>query len=111
MAEELEGLANLRASLPDVAIIAFGRHTDIPPSTIPTVDTSFFNYATGAAYLADISARLARERHNLQSGVVRLMNDESLFVVSRADIPTIRATPLRVMMVRCSTGYDWQRTY
>ena len=49
MAEELEGLANLRASLPDVAIIAFGKHTDIPPSTIPTVDTSFFNYATGAA--------------------------------------------------------------
>jgi hypothetical protein len=62
------------------------------------VDTSFSNYAAGAAYLADIFARPARERHNLQLGVVRLINDESLFVVSRTDIPVIRATPLRVMM-------------
>jgi len=40
----------------------------------------------------------AREWHNLQPGVVRLMNEKSLFVVSRADIPTIRATLLRVVM-------------
>ena len=26
------------------------------------------------------------------------MNDKSLFVISRADMPTIRATPLRVMI-------------
>ncbi len=98
VAKEVEDLTNLRASLADAAIIDFGKHTDIPPSTIPTVDTSFFNYATGAAYLADISARSARERHNLQPEVVRLMNDKSLFVVSRTDLPAIRATSLRVMM-------------
>ena len=78
--EEVEDLANLRASLADAAIIAFGKHTDIS-----VVDTSFLNYAAGAAYLADISARSARERHNLQLEVVRLMNDKSLFVVSRTD--------------------------
>ena len=87
-----------RASLANAAIIAFGKHTDILLASISTVDTSFLNYAAGAAYLADISARPPRERHNLQPGVVRLMNDKSLFVVSRADMPTIRATPLRVMM-------------
>jgi hypothetical protein len=31
VAEEVENLTNLRASLADVAIIAFGKHTDIPP--------------------------------------------------------------------------------
>ena len=98
VAEEVEDLANLRAGLADAAIIAFGKQTDIPPASISAVDTSFSNYAAGAAYLADISARPARERHNLQPGVVRLMNDKSLFVVSRTDMPTIRATPLRVMM-------------
>ena len=98
VAEEVEDLTNLRASLADAEIIAFGKHIDIPPSSISAVDTSFLNYAAGAAHLADISARPARERHNLQAGVVRLMNDKSLFVVSRADMPTIHATPLRVMM-------------
>ena len=98
VAHEVEDLANLRASLADAAVVAFGKHTDIPPSTILAVDTSFLNYAAGAAYLADISARPARERHNLQTGVVRLMNDKSIFVVSRTDLPAIRATPLRVMM-------------
>ena len=34
----------------------------------------------------------------MQPGVVRLMNDKSLFVVSRADIPAIHVTPLRVMV-------------
>jgi hypothetical protein len=98
VAEEVEDLANLRASLTDAAIIAFGKHTEIPPSTILVVDTLFSNYAAGAAYLTDIFARPARERHNLQPGVLRLINDKSLFVVSRTDIPVIRATPLRVMM-------------
>jgi hypothetical protein len=41
---------------------------------------------------------LAREWHNLQPGVVRLMNKKSLFVVSRLNISAIRATLLRVVM-------------
>jgi hypothetical protein len=94
----MEDLANLRASLADVAIISFGKHTDIPPSTISAVNTSFLNYAAGVAYLADTSARLARERHNLQPGVVRLINDKFLFIISNMDIPFICATPRRVMM-------------
>ena len=94
----MKDLANLRASIADAAIIANGKHTDIPPSTISAVDTSFLNYASGAVYLADISARPARERHDLQPGVIRLMNDKSLFVVLRTDIRAIRATSLRVMM-------------
>ena len=107
VAEEVEELANFRASLADAAIIVFGKHTEIPPSTITAINTSFLNYAVGAAYLADISTRSARERHNLQPGVVRLKNYKSLFVVSGTDIPAIRVTPLRVMMFRFSTGYDW----
>ena len=98
VAEEVEDLANLRASFADAAIIVFGKHTDIPPSTISAMDTSFLNYAVDAAYLADISARSARERHSLQLGVVRLMNNKPLFVVSRMDILAIRATPLTVMI-------------
>ena len=98
VAEEMEDLANLRASLADPAIIALGKHIDIPLSTISTIDTSFLNYEARAAYLAYIFARPACDRHNLQPRVVRLMNDKSLFVVSRADIPTVRAIPLRVMM-------------
>jgi hypothetical protein len=98
VAEEVEDLANLRASFADAAIIAHGKHTEIPPSTISAVDTSLSNYAAGTIYLADISARPARERHNLQPGVVRLINDKYFFVVSRTDILVIRATPLRVMM-------------
>jgi hypothetical protein len=70
VAEEVEDFANLRASLADAAIIAFGKHTDISASTILAVDTSFSNYAAGATYLANIFARPARERHNLQPGVV-----------------------------------------
>jgi hypothetical protein len=85
-------------SLADAAIIAFDKHTDIPPSTISAVDTLFSNYAAGVAYLADIFARPAHERHNLQPGVVRLINNKSLFVVLCTDIYVIRATPLRVMM-------------
>jgi hypothetical protein len=92
--EEVKDLANLRASLTDAAIIAFSKHTDIPPPIISAVDTSFLNYASGAAYLADIFARPARKRHNLQSEVVRLMNDKFLFVVSHTDIHVIRVTPL-----------------
>ena len=98
VAQEVEDLANLRASLADAVIVAFGKHTEISPSKISAVDTSFLNYAAEAAYLADISARPARERHTLQPGVVRLMNDKSIFVVSRTDLPAIRATSLRVMM-------------
>ena len=60
MAKEVEDLANLRASLADEAIIDFGKHTDIAPSTISAVNTSFLNYTTGAAYAADIYARPAR---------------------------------------------------
>jgi hypothetical protein len=98
VAEEVEDLANLRANLADAAIIAFGKHIDIPPSIISAMDTSFSNYAAGAAYLADNSARPARERHNLQPEVIRLINDKSLFVVSCMDIHVIRVTPQRVMM-------------
>ena len=102
----MEDLANLPASLADAAIIAFSKHTDIFPSTILVVDTSFLNYAAGAVYLADSFARPARERHNLQHGVVRLMNDKSLFVVSCYPCYTNES----YAGFRCSTGYDWQMT-
>jgi hypothetical protein len=48
VAEEVEDLAHLRASIADAAIIAFGKHIDILPSTISAVDMSFLNYAAGA---------------------------------------------------------------
>jgi hypothetical protein len=108
VAEDVEDLANLRASLADAAIIAFGKHINIPPSTVSAVDTSFSNYATGAAYLADIFRRHAHKRHNLQPRIVQLMNDKSLFVVSRAYYSCYTTESYDEFL--CSTGYDWQRT-
>ena len=63
VAEKVEDLANLRVSLANVAIIAFGKHNDILSSTISAVDMLVSNYAAGATYLLGISARPARERH------------------------------------------------
>ena len=90
-----EELAKLRAKLAAEAIAAF--HA----CPLQKIDSSLafdVPLATGAAYLSDVAARPARERQHLQPGVVRLVNDNNVLVVSRTGGHTTRATPLRVMM-------------
>ena len=52
----------------------------------------------GAAYPLDVAARLAHERLGIQSGVVRIINDTGILVVSEAGGNTIRVTPQCVLM-------------
>ena len=86
-----EDLAKLRAKPAAEAIATFEKNvvhqmTPYPPFDVPL--------STGVAYLADVTARFARECQNLRPGVVWLVNDNNVLVVSRTSGDTIRATPL-----------------
>lgn len=48
--------------------------------------------------MSDVAARPAQERRNLQPGVVRLVNDNNVLVVSRTGGNTTRAISLQVVM-------------
>jgi len=90
-----EDLAKLQAKLAAEAIAAFDEGASQLTEPSPSFDVPL---ATGVAYLSDVAARPARERQNLRPGVVRLVNDNNVLVVSRTGDNTTRATPLRVMM-------------
>ena len=90
-----EDLAKLRAKLATEAIATFEENvvhqmTPNPPFDVPL--------ATRLAYLADVAAKCSHECQSLQSGLVQLVNDNNVLVVSRLDGNTIRATLLRVIM-------------
>ena len=90
-----EDLAKLRAKLAAEAIATFDEGVSQPMMPHPS---STMPSAMGIAYLADVAARSARERRSLRPGVVRLVNDNNVLVVSRTGGNPTRATPLRVMM-------------
>lgn len=90
-----EDLAKLRAKLAAEAIAAFDEGASQQTEPSPSFDAPL---PTGVAYLSDVAARSARERRNLRPGVVRLVNDNNVLVVSRTGGNATRATPLRVMM-------------
>ena len=54
--------------------------------------------ATRVAYLVDVAARSAYEYQSLQPSIVRLANENNVFVVSRTGGNSTYATPLRVIM-------------
>ena len=51
---------------------------------------------TATIYLADLSARSARERQQVKPGVVRLVNEGHVFSVSQSKAPAVY--PQRVLM-------------
>ena len=93
--DDTEEALRLRARLASEAVAEFQERIAIPVTESTDPGAQFGN---GAAYLADISARSARERQSLHPGVVRLVNDNGLFVVARTGNSSIRATPLRVLL-------------
>ena len=54
--------------------------------------------STGVAYLFDIAARPAREHRSIQLGVVRMVNNTNILVVSCIGGNTTRVAPRCVMM-------------
>ena len=57
--------------------------------------TTFYDSSKSAmvAYISDVAARPAYERRNIRPGVVRMMNDTKILVVSRAGAMLFRLHP------------------
>lgn len=90
-----EDLVAMRAQLAAEAIAAFDANATSTPVAQSSGDQSL---VSGVAYLSDVAARSARERCTLRPGVVRLANNGGVMAVGRTDGPSIRATPLRVIL-------------
>ena len=90
-----EDLVAMRAQLAAEAIAAFDANATTTPVEQSSRDQSL---VSGVAYLSDVAARSARERCTLRPGVVCLANDGGVMAVGRTDGPSIRATPLRVIL-------------
>ena len=54
--------------------------------------------SAGTTYLSDVAARPARERHGIRPGIVRMVNDIGILVVSRIGGNATQVAPHRVMM-------------
>ncbi len=100
-----EDLAKLRAKLAAEAIAAFDEGASQQTEPNPSFDAPL---PTGVAYLSDVAARSARERRNLRPGVVRLVNDNNVLVVSRTGGNHSCYTFTSYDGFWCSTGHDWQ---
>ena len=83
-------MARRRAKLATEAIASFDAHA--LDSQMPT--TSYDSpTSVGATYLYDVVVRLVRKHRGIQPGVVRMVNDSSILVVSRAGGNIIRVAP------------------
>ena len=93
--EDPEEAAKRRARLAEEAIASFDVHAW--DGQKPT--SSYHSPASaGAAYLFNIAARPARERRGVRPGVVQMVNDSSILMVSQAGGNPIRVAPQCVMM-------------
>ena len=87
--------ANRRARLVVEAIASFDAHALDGQDPTSSYDSPAFASAT---YLSDVAARFARERRGIRLGVVRMVNDFGILMVSRDGGDPIRVAPKCVMM-------------
>ena len=93
--KDLEEAARWRARFAAEAIASF----DIYASNGPEPTSSYDSPASaGAAYRSDIAAQPSREHQGIRLGVVHIVNDSNILVVSRTGGNTIRVAPQCVMM-------------
>ena len=93
--EDPEEAAKRRARLAEEAIASFDAHTLDGQEPTSSYHSPAF---ASAAYLSDVAARPARERRGIRPGVVRMVNDSGILMVSRAGGNPIRVAPQSVMM-------------
>ena len=93
--EDYEKVAKWRAKLVTETIASFDAHISNDRALTMSYDLPV---STGAAYLSDIAARPPRERCGIRPGVVRMVNDTSILVVSRTGGNATWVAPRYVMM-------------
>ena len=76
-------------------IPSFDAH--LSDNRVPTTSYDSPKFA-GAVYLFDVAARPTRERRAIRLGVVRMVNDTDILVVSRTRGNATRVAPRCVMM-------------
>lgn len=93
--EDPDDTAKRRARFAAEAIVSFDAHASDGPEPTTSCDSPV---SAGAAYLSDVAARPARERRSIRPGVVRMVNDSGILVVSRAGGNTIPVAPQCMMI-------------
>jgi hypothetical protein len=84
--EDPEEAAKRRARLATEAIASFDAHASDGHEPTTSYDSQV---SAGATYLSDVAARPVREHRGIQHGVVRMVNDSGILMVSRAGGNTI----------------------
>ena len=79
--EDPDDMAKQGARLAAEAIASFDAHASDGHEPRTSCDSPV---SAGAAYLSDVAARPAHERRNIRPGVVHMVNDSGILVVSRA---------------------------
>ena len=95
LSEDPEEVAKRRARLAVETIAPFDAHTLDDRAPITSYDLPV---PAGVAYLFDVAARPACERRSIRPGIVRLVNDTGILVVSRIGGNGARVAPRCVMM-------------
>ena len=93
--EDPEEASRRRARLAAEAIVSFDTHTSDSHELTTCYDSLAFASAT---YLSDAAARLARVPRSIRPGVMRMVNDSGILVVSRVEGNAIRVAPKCLMM-------------
>ena len=93
--EDLNEVTKRRARLAVETIASFDAYTSDDRGPTTSYDSP---QSAGAAYLYDVAARPARERRGIRLGVVHMVNDTDILVVSRTRGNATRVAPRCVMM-------------
>ena len=88
--KDSEEAARRRARLATEAIASFDAHASDGQELTTSYDLPA---SAGATYLSDVAARPARERRVIRHGVVRMVNDFDILVVTQARGNTTRVSP------------------
>ena len=93
--EDPEDVAKRQARLAAETIASFDAHTSDDRAPTTSYDLAV---SAGAAYLSDVAARPAHKHRGIRSGVVCMVNDTGILVVSRTGGNATRVAPRCVMM-------------
>lgn len=93
--DDHEELARQQARLAAEAIAFFDAHALDGQEPTTFNDSSTF---AGVFYLLDVAARRAHERRGIRPGVMRMVNDFGILVISQAGGNTFQVAPKGVMM-------------
>ena len=89
--EDHEEVAKRRARLATEIIVSFDAHTSDERAPTTSYDSLVF---AKAIYLSDVAARPIRERRGIRLGVVHLINDTGILVISRSWGNATRVAPV-----------------